>query len=91
MATTRKELDRLVELINEKTGSPKTSWERLENGTLKAKVDNFHISGAYGGVCLHRMVTDGGGVMSYFGGGFVSKRELADKMRAFLDGLNFNG
>jgi len=42
---------------------------------------------AYGGVELCQMVTVGGGVTCPLGSGHVSKRELANKLWAFIAGL----
>lgn len=86
---TDKMLDKLAERINAATGSPLTSYTRDENGRLRANVGNFHISHAYGGVCLHRMSNEGGGVTTPLANGHVKKRELWDAMQAFLSGIEF--
>jgi hypothetical protein len=84
---TRKQLDALVARLNDITGSPTAAWTRHADGTLKANIGNYHISGAYGGVCLHRMMTDGGGVTTPLTCGHVPKRELFNQLRAYIDGL----
>jgi len=84
---TNKQLEYLVERINALTGSPKTSWTRNEDGSLKANVGNYHLSGAYGGVCLHRHVNEGGGVTTPLVEGHVPKRDLYVRLRAFVQGL----
>lgn len=84
---TDKQLDALAKRINEVTGSPLQSWVRDENGKNVAQVGNYHISHAYGGVCLHRMSNTGGGVTTVLGYGHCPKRELFEKMHAFLAGL----
>lgn len=84
--TTKQELQSLCDWINKLTNSPMEPWTVDDAGKYRANIGNYHISGAYGGVSLERMVTDGGGVQSIFGG-FTPKRELADKMRAFIKGL----
>jgi hypothetical protein len=53
----------------------------------KANRGNYHLSHAYGGVCLHRMCTDGGGVSSPLSTGHVSKRELAGLLSAYIAGI----
>ena len=87
--TTIKELESLIATINGLTDSPATSYTR-EEGQLKANVGNYHLSQAYGGVCLHRMANKGGGVgtplMSYH----VPKKELGIALRGFLAGLEFS-
>jgi hypothetical protein len=86
MATSKKELEALVDLINIATNSPTVPWTRTADG-LRANIGNYHISGAYGGVQLQRMMNEGGGVTCPIGLGFCSKRELADRLRAFLRGI----
>lgn len=52
---------------------------------LEANIGNFHLSGAYGGVSLHEMTTDGGGVVrDVFRCGHVPKRELAGLIDAYM-------
>lgn len=80
---TEKQLQAIVDRINRITGSP---LEPYANG--KAQIGNYHLSHAYGGVCLHRMHNDGGGVSSPLSVGHVTKRELANLMYAYICGLN---
>jgi hypothetical protein len=49
------------------------------------------LSGAYGGVALHRMYNAGGGVSDVFGSGHMSKRELYGRMHAFIRGMEAAG
>lgn len=83
-------LDALCERLNKATGSPLTPYTRTAEHGLKANVGNFHISHAYGGVCLHRMSNTGGGVTTPLSAGHVTKRELWNEMHAFLRGLEFS-
>lgn len=83
---TDKMLQFLVDRINEVTGSPKEPWTR-KGDKLTSNIGNYHISSAYGGVCLHRMMNGGGGVNTPLVCGHVPKRELYNAMRAFLTGL----
>lgn len=85
---TQKMLERKVEYLNKLTGSPATSWTKTNNGT-KANIGHFHLSGAYGGVALHRMSTEGGGVSDVFSAGHMTKRELFARICAFIDGYEF--
>jgi hypothetical protein len=80
---TESHLEAIAARINHITGSP---LEPYING--KAQIGNYHISHAYGGVCLHRMVNEGGGVSSPLSTGHVTKRELANLMCAYISGLN---
>lgn len=84
---TNKQLESLVSYINKITNSPEESYTKDENGHYKANVGNFHIDGAYGGVQLVRMCTEGGGISQPLGGGFCTKRELYEKMQAFIRGI----
>ena len=84
---TQKQLQAVVDRINRMTGSPLESWTRQPDGTIKANIGNYHLSGAYGGVCLYQMVSEGGGVTCPLGIGHVPKRELYELMQAFISGL----
>ena len=79
---TEKFLQSKVDYLNKLTGSP---VEPYLNG--KAQIGNFHLSHAYGGVCLHRMYNEGGGVSSPLSIGHVSKRELAGLLSAYINGI----
>lgn len=83
---TDKQLNALAEYINELTGSPLTPYTKDEAG-FRANIGNHHISRAYGGVCLHRMVNEGGGVNCPIIHGHVPKRELFNAMHAYIKGL----
>lgn len=80
--TTQAQLQAVVDRINRMTGSPLTPYT---NG--KANPGNYHLSGAYGGVCLHRMYNENGGVSSPLSAGHIPKRELLNLMHAYIDGL----
>jgi hypothetical protein len=87
MRTSIKTLKTLCHWINERTGSPLEPYTRNESGNLRANVGNYHLSGAYGGWCLHRMHNASGGVTAPLVNGHVPKRDLELAMRAFLAGL----
>ena len=82
---TESNLKALVLRINEATGSPVETYTKQPDGTYKAQVGNYHLDFAYGGVALDRMFNEGGGVSVIIGRG--TKRELWDKMHAFLRGF----
>jgi hypothetical protein len=86
---TRKTLDAIVARINTMTNSPSEAYTKDAEGKYRANIGNFHISGSYGGYALHRMVTDGGGVTDVFNVGHQSARNMADRMYAFVRGLEF--
>ena len=86
---TRKQLDSLVQLINEITGAPLKPYERQGDGTLRANVGNFHLSMAYGGYCIHRMQNDEGGVSTPIWSGHIPARDAYECGWAFVRGLQF--
>ena len=85
---TEKQLENLADWLNELTNSPKEPYSRDESGRLRANAGNFHISYAYGGVNVHRMVNEGGGVTCPISHGYKTKRELFNEMHAFIRGMS---
>lgn len=79
---TDKHLQAKIDWLNKITGSPS---EPYVGG--KAQIGCYHLSHAYGGVCLHRMHNEGGGVTSPLSCGHVPKRELAGLLDAFIKGI----
>ncbi len=80
-------LNAVIGRINRATGAPSEPYVKSDDGHHRAQVGCYHLSRAYGGYSLHRMVTDGGGVSDVFGCGHVPARDLANRMHAFLDGI----
>lgn len=85
---TRKDLEWAVNRLNRITGNQAEPY-RGEHGKWFANIGNFHISGAYGGVSLHQMMNDAGGVRDIFGQGHVPMRELYNLIHAYLRGIEF--
>jgi len=79
---TEAHLQAKIDRLNKITGSPA---EPYTDG--KANIGNYHLSHAYGGVCLHRMHNEGGAVSSPLSTGHVTKRELAGLLSAFIAGV----
>jgi hypothetical protein len=79
---TDKDLDNLCDQINKATKSPMLSYSYTG-----ANPGCYFISHAYGGVQLQRISNTGGGVTTPLGGGYVTKRELYEKLSAYLAGL----
>lgn len=73
---TNKDLQALCDSINKLTGSPAAPYTR-----------GATLSHAYGGVCLERMMTAGGGVDSPLGPSHTTKRDLYQRMLAYINGL----
>jgi len=82
---TEKQLQSLVNCINTVTGSPMKPWNN-ETTPMTANIGNYHLSFAYGGVALHQICTNGGGVIDVFSSGHMPKRELYQRMSAWFDG-----
>lgn len=89
---TQKNLEYLVERINEVTNSPETPYTR--NGKkgnrevgFTTNIGNYHLDYAYGGVKLSQMVSESGGITNISDMGFGTKRELYNWMRAYLAGI----
>ncbi len=90
MRITIKDLEAAVNRINRMTNSPMVSYIRTD-GKLVAQIGNYHLSSAYGGFALHRMVSEGGGISDVLGCGHVSKSELYKMIHAFIRGLEYEG
>lgn len=82
MRITEKDLEAVVLRINNITNSPVKPYF---DG--KAQIGNYHLSHAYGGVSLHRMHNEAGGVTTPLNCGHISKRELYNLMQAYISGL----
>lgn len=83
---TQQDLEATVASINRVTGSPEASYTQ-HGAEYRANIGNYHLSYAYGGVSLHRMGNVGGGTSDVFRCGHVTKRDLYERMHAFLGGL----
>ena len=81
-------LNNLIDTLNNVTKNPSEPYARNSDGQVVAQVGNFHIDHAYGGVALHQMV-NGGGIRDVLNSGHVSKKELHQRMRAFLNGIEY--
>ena len=83
---TRSFLEAKARTINSMTNSPLESSSMVD-GKYRANVGNYHIGGAYGGYCLQRMATEGGGCSDVFDCGHITARQLAALMSAYTAGL----
>lgn len=86
MRTSIKTLKALVNQINIAKGAPLEPWSRVD-GKLQANIGNFHLSQAYGGVCVHCMNNEGGGITTPIWQGHIPKRDAEGMIRAFLRGM----
>lgn len=83
-------LNAVIGRINQAAGTPAEPYAKGDDGRHHAQPGCYHLSRAYGGYCLHRMSNEGGGVRDVFNCGHVSARDLANRMHAFLAGLDAN-
>lgn len=83
---TQKHLDGLCSRLNRLTNSPETYMSMID-GQRVINVGHFHIDSAHGGVNLVRTVNNGGGISTPIGGGFCTKRELYEKIYAYIRGI----
>jgi hypothetical protein len=84
---TLNQLQAVIDRINRETDSPMQPYAPDADGRQRAQIGNFHLSRAYGGFALHRMVTEGGGVSSPLSTGHIPARELLGRMHAYLTGI----
>ncbi len=81
-------LQAVIDRINRETDSPMQPYAPDADGRLRAQIGCYHLSRAYGGFALHRMVTEGGGVSSPLSTGHIPARELLGRIHAFLAGID---
>jgi hypothetical protein len=85
---TERDLDSLCGEINKLHGTSLKPWAHDEKqGRHVAQIGNWHISHAYGGVNVHRICNESGGITTPLGGGYRTKRELYDRLTAYTAGL----
>jgi hypothetical protein len=86
MRITQKDLENMVDRINEATNQPMKPWQPYD-GKSVANVGNYHLSYAYGGVKLHQMTNEHGGVRDVLTTGYTTKKDLFNHLNSFLYGL----
>ena len=85
---TKAMLQGMCDRINRTVGAPLEPYTKQEDGTYKANIGNYHLDGAYGGWCIHRLMNDAGGCDTPIVDAHVPKRELWDLARAYCNGLH---
>src|ERR1700731_3389639 len=83
---TLKDLEALVLRINKAAGTPLEFHSQGSDGKLRANIGHYYISQAYGGVCPHQILSEGGAIHAPLSGGHITKRELYNELQAFLSG-----
>ena len=84
---TEKQLESACAAINQLTKSPLETYVKSKSGKYTAQIGNYHLSHAYGVVSLHRIMSKGGGVEDVFRCGHVTKRDLFNRIQAFIVGV----
>lgn len=82
-------LQAIISCINSLTNSPQTPYAAGPDGQYVPQANCYHLSQAYGGYALHRMVAEPGSsaIHDVLSRGHMPKRELAELMRAYIRGL----
>jgi len=85
------QLKLVCDRINKLFGLPKLPYTKtvdvLGNDKYIPNEGVYHLTYAYGGVSLVRMVGTDGAEANVFGRGHMPKRELYDLMHAFITGV----
>ena len=90
MATSLKGIRENIAYLNKITGSPAQPWVRSESGRNVAQIGCYHLSEAYGGVCLHQIVNTGGAVTTPLYSAHEPRKMMAARLRAFIDGIELD-
>lgn len=81
---TQKDLENRVQRLNELKGYPIEPYTQDVNGKHRANANNYHLSGAYGGVKLVQMC-ETGGCRDISTGGYGTKRELYNIINSMIN------
>ena len=85
MTVTKKDLQNVLDRINEATDQKSEAWTKDSTGRYRANVGTYVLDWCYGGVRLSQLCTEGGGERDITTRG--TKRETYERMHAFLTGL----
>ena len=85
---TEKMLQARIKRLNEMTNSPMEYMTVQADGSRVINIGHYHLSFAYGGVCLHRTTNNGGGVRTPLISYHTTKRHLYDLLNAYMDGMH---
>ena len=90
MRTTTRHIELLIKQLNELTHNPtETNYLLTTNQGRKLcwNIGNYFLDSAYGGYDLVQVINEGGGITKPLYGGYVSKRELYNKLTAYINGV----
>lgn len=85
MRITEKDLQAACDSINLMLDKPLEPYARVE-GKLVVNVGCYHLDPAYGRVALYQMASEGGRVRDILDG-HMPKRDLYERMQAFIKGI----
>jgi len=88
MKVTQNDLNILVKIINKLTNSPPNPYTMIPGGKSESNPLHFYLDYGYGGVSLERICSDGQGASEIFPG-HGTKKELYEKLKAYILGLSF--
>jgi hypothetical protein len=81
-----KDLEAKVDYLNRLTDSPLEPYTR-DGDRFRSNPDHYQIGQAYGGVELQRIFNEGGAVSTPLNTGHIPKRQLAEILSAFINGI----
>jgi hypothetical protein len=89
MRITRKFLEAKVAYLNQYLGQSTEAWTKQADGRYRANVGTYVLNhnSIYGGYCLNRICTEGGGQSPAIGSKRVPASQMADLISAFLEGM----
>jgi hypothetical protein len=87
---TEKDLQAVCARINRTCGTPLAPYSKAADGTFGPNANAYLIDYAYGGASLHQMSGTPGctGERDVLGCGHITKRDLYERMHAFLRGID---
>ena len=89
MRITRKFLEAKVAYLNQYLGQSTEAWTKQADGRYRANVGTYVLdhNSIYGGYCLNRICTEGGGQSHAISSKRVPASQMADLISAFLEGM----
>ena len=86
MRINERDLNIVINRLNEITGNPTVPHSKDDNGIFRSNIGNYHLDCAYGGYALHQIASKGGAVNDIFGW-YYPKRELYNLVHAYIAGI----
>ena len=87
MRVTLKDLESRLRYLNELTGNPTTYSDTQPPEKIKTNIGHYHLGAAYGGICLHQVCTEDGGVTTPLYTGYITKTKMYDLINAYISGI----